>query len=73
MRSGTFLSLLFLSGQGQRSFFFLAPLRFPLKTDHLIESVALTASFWRLLNANTNKQTIKSGIDHEEKQPSVRI
>lgn len=51
--SCTFLSLLFLNRQGQMSFFFIASLCFPLKTDHLIDSVALTHSFWRLLYANT--------------------
>lgn len=59
----TFLSLLFFSWRGQRSFFFIAPLRFPLKTDHLIDSVTLTHSFWRLLYANTQ-------TNHQKQQGS---
>lgn len=62
--SSTFLGLLFLRRRGHMSFFFIASLRFPLKTDHLIDSVALTHSFWRLLYANTTT------TNHQKRQRS---
>lgn len=64
--SSTFLGLLFLSRRGHMSFFFIASLRFPLKTDHLIDSVALTHSFWRLLYANTTTSHQKRQHSWEE-------